>query len=126
MMSFCCRDEKCDGAAPSGKKRRSKKPKVRPGAILLKYFPQYRQCRPECAVSRRARRDGNARRLMLGVPALLGGIPILLKLASTLQCCSWWRLLSRTVERGAGRRHAGALAAISGLVALAASWSPNM
>jgi hypothetical protein len=108
-----------DGAAPSGKKRRSKKPKVRPGAILLKYFRNIASADlnvlfPDVRVVM-----GMRDRLMLGVPALLGGIPILLKLASTLTVlflvAGFYLGLSSVVRDD---DMAGALAAISGLVAL--------
>src|SRR4029078_11899854 len=58
-------------------------------------------------------------RLMLGVPALIGGVPILLKLASTLTVlflvASFYLGLSNAVR---DEEMAGALAAVSGLVAL--------
>ena len=58
-------------------------------------------------------------RLMLGVPALIGGVPILLKLASTLTVlflvASFYLGLANAVR---DEEMAGALAAVSGLVAL--------
>src|SRR6185312_17552833 len=105
--------------AANGKHRRSRKTKVRPGAVLLKYFRDI------------ARTDLNALfpdvrvvmglrdRLMLGVPALVGGIPILLKLASTLTVlfvvAGFYLGLHGSVKDA---DTAGALAAVSGLVAL--------
>jgi hypothetical protein len=104
--------------AESGKKR-GRKPKVRPGAVLLKYFRDI------------ARADLNALfpavnvvmsfrdRLMLGVPAVIGGVPILLKLASTLTVlflvAGFYLGLSKAVR---DEEMAGALAAVSGLIAL--------
>ena len=58
-------------------------------------------------------------RLMLGVPALIGGVPILLKLASTLTVlflvAGFYLGLSNAVR---DEEMAGALAAVSGLIAL--------
>lgn len=102
-----------------GKSKRSRKPKARPGAVLLKYFRDI------------ARSDLNALfpdvrvvmsltdRLVLGVPALIGGIPILLKLASTLTVLflvtGFYLGMAGSVKDA---DMAGALAAVSGLVAL--------
>ncbi len=64
--------------------------------------------------------------LILGVPALVGGIPILLKLASTLTVlflvAGFYLGLSSAVKDD---EMAGALAAVGGLVRSAASWSPS-
>jgi len=101
------------------KRKRSRKVKVRPGAVLLKYFRDI------------ARTDLNALfpdvrvvmglrdRLWLGVPALIGGIPILLKLASTLTVlflvAGFYMGLSGSAKEA---DTAAALAALSGLVAV--------
>ena len=60
------------------------KPKLRPGAVLLKYFHNIASADlnalfPDVRVVMSWRDQ-----LMLGVPALIGGVPILLKLASTV------------------------------------------
>jgi hypothetical protein len=70
-----------DGPENGKKKRKSK---VRPGAMLLKYFhnipiADLNALFPDVRVVMRLRDQ-----LIIGVPALLGGVPILLKLASTL------------------------------------------
>jgi hypothetical protein len=104
--------------ADAGKKR-GRKPKVRPGAVLLKYFRDIASADlnalfPDVKVVM-SFRD----RLMLGVPALIGGVPILLKLASTLTVlflvAGFYLGLSTAVR---DEEMAGALAAVSGLVAL--------
>jgi hypothetical protein len=104
--------------ANAGKKR-GQKPKVRPGAVLLKYFRDIASADlialfPDVKVVM-----GFRDRLMLGVPALIGGVPILLKLASTLTVlflvASFYLGLSNAVR---DEEMAGALAAVSGLVAL--------
>ena len=103
--------------ATSGKKRR--KPKVRPGAVLLKYFRNIASADlnalfPDVRVVMSLRDQ-----LFLGVPALIGGIPILLKLASTLTVlflvAGFYMGLSNAVKDD---EMSGALAAVSGLVAL--------
>jgi hypothetical protein len=99
--------------------RHGGKHKARPGSVLLKYFRDI------------ARTDLNALfpdvrvvmglkdRLMLGVPALFGGIPILLKLASTLTVlflvAGFYLGMAGSVKDA---DMAGALAAVSGIVAL--------
>ena len=93
-----------------------------PGAArrgAAEIFPRHRQRRSECAVSRRRVAMGFRDRLMLGVPALIGGVPILLKLASTVTVlflvAGFYLGLSNVVR---DEEMAGALAAVSGLVAL--------
>ncbi len=107
-----------DGAA-NGKKKRSRKPKVRPGAMLLKYFRNIASgdlnaLFPDVRVVM-----GLRDQLWIGVPALIGGIPILLKLASTLTVlilvAGFYLGLSGAVKDD---DFAGAFAAIGGLVAL--------
>jgi hypothetical protein len=104
-------------AKPRG--RHTRHVKLRPGSVLLKYFRDI------------ARADLNALfpdirvvmclkdRLWLGIPAVLGGIPILVKLATTMTVlflvAGFYAGLGGSVKEA---DTAGALAAIGGLVAL--------
>jgi predicted transcriptional regulator YdeE len=105
-------------SAEAGKKR-SKKPKVRPGAVLLKYFRDIASADLNALFPDVKVVMGFRDRLMLGVPALIGGVPILLKLASTLTVlflvAGFYLGLSNAVR---DEEMAGALAAVSGLIAL--------
>jgi len=104
--------------ADAGKKR-GKKPKVRPGAVLLKYFRDIASADLNALFPDVKVVMGFRDRLMLGVPALIGGVPILLKLASTLTVlflvAGFYLGLSNAVR---DEEMTGALAAVSGLVAL--------
>jgi hypothetical protein len=100
------------------KKRHTRHVKLRPGSVLLKYFRDI------------ARTDLNALfpdvrvvmglkdRLLLGVPALVGGIPILIKIASTVTVlflvAGYYLGMSGSAKEA---DMAGAVAALSGLVA---------
>jgi hypothetical protein len=108
---------KSDDAAPNGKKKR--KSKARPGAMLLKYFRNIASADlnalfPDVRVVMRLRDQ-----LFIGVPALLGGVPILLKLASTVTVlfvvAGFYLGFSNAVQDD---ELSAALAALSGLVAL--------
>jgi hypothetical protein len=92
---------------------------VRPGAVLLKYFRDIASADLNALFPDVKVVMGFRDRLMLGVPALIGGVPILLKLASTLTVlflvASFYLGLSNAVR---DEEMAGALAAVSGLVAL--------
>jgi hypothetical protein len=108
-----------DSIATNGKKKRSRKPRVRPGAVLLKYFRNIASgdlnaLFPDVRVVM-----GLRDQLWIGVPALIGGIPILLKLASTLTVlvvvAGFYLGLSEAVKDD---DVAGAVAALGGLVAL--------
>jgi hypothetical protein len=110
-----------NGADGSGKKKKSRggRRKVRPGAVLIKYFRNI-----VCADLNTLFPDvrvvmGLRDKLILGVPALLGGIPILLKLASTVTVlflvAGFYLGVSSAVRED---DMTAALAAISGLVAL--------
>ena len=105
-------------SADAGKKH-GRKPKVRPGAVLLKYFRDIASADLNALFPDVKVVMGFRDRLMLGVPALIGGVPILLKLASTLTVlflvASFYLGLSNAVR---DEEMAGALAAVSGLVAL--------
>jgi hypothetical protein len=99
--------------------RHRRKLRARPGAVLLKYFRDV------------ARSDLNALfpdvrvvmglrdRLLLAIPALFGGVPIVLKLASTVTVlfvvASFYLGFAGSVREA---DTAGAIAAISGIVAL--------
>jgi hypothetical protein len=101
------------------RKKRSSARKVRPGAVLIKYFHNIASADlnalfPDVRIVMRLRD-----KLLLGGTALLGGVPILLKLASTMT------VLFVVAGFYLGFSHAvrdedltAALAAISGLVAL--------
>jgi hypothetical protein len=108
-----------DPGPKNGKAARSRKARLRPGAVLLKYFQNIASADlnalfPDVRVVMSLRDQ-----LTLGVPALIGGIPILLKLASTLTVlfliAGFYMGLSNSVR---DEEWAGALAALSGLVAL--------
>jgi hypothetical protein len=108
---------KNENGAADGKKTR--KSKVRPGAMLLKYFhnipiADLNALFPDVRVVMRLRDQ-----LIIGVPALLGGVPILLKLASTLTVLfvviGFYLGLTNAAEDD---EIGAALAAVSGLVAL--------
>src|SRR5262249_43350726 len=103
----------------TSRRRHLRHVKLRPGSVLLKYFRDI------------ARTDLNALfpdvrvvmgvkdRLWLGVPAVLGGIPILLKLFATITVlflvAGFYLGMVGSVKEA---DTAGAIAAISGLVAL--------
>jgi hypothetical protein len=106
-------------AAENGKKKKLRKPQLRPGAVLLKYFHNIASADlnalfPDVKVVMSWRDQ-----LMLGVPALIGGVPILLKLASTVTVlfliAGFYLGFSSSVR---DEEWAGALAALSGLGAL--------
>ncbi|MEA2981369.1 MAG: hypothetical protein QOF09_3192 [Alphaproteobacteria bacterium] len=107
------------GADAGSERKRGRKPKVRPGAVLLKYFRDIASADLNALFPGVQVVMGFRDRLMLGVPALIGGIPILLKLASTLTVlllvAGFYMGLSSAVKDD---EMAGALAAISGLIAL--------
>jgi len=106
-------------AREAHKRRKTLQRHIRPGSVLIKYFRNI------------ASSDLNALfpnvrvvmslwdKLMLGVPAIVGGIPILIKLASTVTVLflviGFYLGLSASVHDDA---MTGALAAMSGLVAL--------
>ena len=108
-----------DAGAANAKGKRSRKPKVRPGAVLLKYFRDIASADLNALFPDVRVVMGLRDQLILGVPALVGGIPILLKLASTLTVlflvAGFYLGLSSAVRDD---EMAGALAAISGLIAL--------
>jgi hypothetical protein len=101
------------------RRRHTRHVKLRPGSVLLKYFRDI------------ARTDLNALfpdvrvvmglkdRLWLGIPAVLGGIPILIKLAATITVlfavAAFYAGMGGSVKEA---DTAGALAAVGGLVAL--------
>ena len=92
---------------------------MRPGAVLLKYFRDIASADLNALFPDVKVVMGFRDRLMLGVPALIGGVPILLKLASTLTVlflvAGFYLGLSNAVR---DEEMAGALAAVSGLIAL--------
>lgn len=106
-------------AEAEGGRKRGRKPKVRPGAVLLKYFRDIASADLNALFPDVRVVMGLRDQLILGVPALVGGIPILLKLASTLTVlflvAGFYLGLSGAVKDD---EMAGALAAVGGLVAL--------
>lgn len=104
---------------PRRARKRGRKPKVRPGAVLLKYFRDIASADLNALFPDVKVVMGFRDRLMLGVPALIGGVPILLKLASTLTVlflvAGFYLGLANAVR---DEEMAGALAAVSGLIAL--------
>ena len=101
------------------KKKKPPKPKLRPGAVLLKYFHNIASADlnalfPDVKVVMSWRDQ-----LVIGVPALITGVPILLKLASTVTVlfliAGFYLGYASSVR---DEEWAGALAAISGLGAL--------
>jgi hypothetical protein len=75
---------KSEDAIGAGKKSKKRSSRIRPGAVLLKYFRSIPSADlnalfPDVRVVM-SLKD----KLWLGVPAVLGGIPILLKIASTV------------------------------------------
>ena len=67
-----------------GELRTLERRKIRPGSVLIKYFRNIASERPQCAVSQRARGHEHCDKLILGVPAIAGGIPILLNIYATI------------------------------------------
>jgi hypothetical protein len=106
------------GTANGGKKPQ-RKPKVRPGAVLLKYFRNIASGELNALFPGVRVVMGLRDQLWIGVPALIGGIPILIKLASTLTLliivAGFYVGLSEAVKDD---DISGALAALGGLVAL--------
>jgi hypothetical protein len=99
--------------------RKKRKSRVRPGAMMLKYFhnipiADLNALFPDVRVVMRFRDQ-----LMIGVPALLGGVPILLKLASTITVlfvvAGFYLGFTSAVQ---DEEMGAALAALSGIVAL--------
>ena len=95
--------------------------KIRGGAVLFKYFRHIARFDLEALLPNVRVVMGLRDQLTLGVPALLGGVPILLKLASTLTVlfivAGFYLGLSGTVHDNDTEQ---ALAALSGLFALGA------
>lgn len=110
---------------PSQKKRKTAawrgRNKIRGGAVLFKYFRHIARFDLEALLPNVRVVMGLREQLTLGVPALVGGVPILLKLASTLTVlfivAGFYLGLSGTVHDNDTEQ---ALAALSGLFALGA------
>ena len=75
---------KNESATDAEAKKRKRPRKVRPGAVLLKYFRNIPSADLNALFPDVRVVMGLRDKLMLGVPALLGGIPILFKVASTV------------------------------------------
>ncbi|BAM87823.1 conserved hypothetical protein [Bradyrhizobium oligotrophicum S58] len=95
--------------------------KIRGGAVLFKYFRHIARFDLEALLPNVRVVMGLREQLTLGVPALVGGVPILLKLASTLTVlfivAGFYLGLSGTVHDNDTEQ---ALAALSGIFALGA------
>lgn len=110
---------------PTKKKRKTAawrgRNKIRGGAVLFKYFRHIARFDLEALLPNVRVVMGLREQLTLGVPALVGGVPILLKLASTLTVlfivAGFYLGLSGTVHDNDTEQ---ALAALSGLFALGA------
>jgi hypothetical protein len=96
-------------------------PKVRSGAVLFKYFRHIARADLKALFPNVRVVRSLLDHLMLGVPAILGGVPILIKLASTMTVlflvAGFYLGLSGTMQ---DRDMEQALAALSGLLALGA------
>jgi hypothetical protein len=103
------------------RKRRPAQSKVRPGAVLIKYFRHIASADLNALFPNVRILMSLKDKLILGVPALLGAIPIVLKLASTLTVlflvAGFYLGISGAIKDD---EVAGAFAALSGLVALGA------
>ena len=95
--------------------------KVRSGAVLFKYFRHIARADLKALFPNVRVVRGLIDHLMLGVPAILGGVPILIKLASTMTVlflvAGFYLGLSGTMH---DKDMEQALAALSGLLALGA------
>jgi hypothetical protein len=108
---------------PNGKKKRKRKRatlgKIRPGAVLLKYFRNIASADLNALYPNVRVVMSLFDKLFFSVPALAGGIPILLKLASTITVLflvvGFYLGVSAAVHEDQMK---SALAALSGLVAL--------
>jgi Protein of unknown function (DUF3754) len=108
---------------PNGKKKRKKKRmalgKIRPGAVLLKYFRNIASADLNALYPNIRVVMSLFDKLSLSVPALVGGIPILFKLASTITVLflvvGFYLGISAAIHEDQMK---SALAALSGLVAL--------
>jgi Protein of unknown function (DUF3754) len=107
---------------PTAKKRKKKRAtlgKIRPGAVLLKYFRNIASADLNALYPNIRVVMSLFDKLFFSVPALAGGIPILLKLASTITVLflvvGFYLGVSAAVQEDQMK---SALAALSGLVAL--------
>jgi uncharacterized protein DUF3754 len=110
---------------PNGKKKKKKKKKratlgkIRPGAVLLKYFRNIASADLNALYPNVRVVMSLFDKLSLSVPAVVGGIPILLKLASTITVLflvvGFYLGVSGAIHEDQMK---SALAALSGLVAL--------
>jgi len=117
---------KPDGITPDDARRalssaRRGGQKVRSGAVLFKYFRHIARADLKALFPNVRVVRGLIDHLMLGVPAILGGVPILIKLASTMTVlflvAGFYLGLSGTMH---DKDMEQALAALSGLLALGA------
>jgi hypothetical protein len=117
---------KSDGTPPAGARKalasaRRGKQKIRGGAVLFKYFRHIARGDLEALFPNVRVVMSLSDHLTLGVPALVGGVPILLKLASTLTVlflvAGFYLGLTGTIADNDTEQ---ALAALTGLFALGA------
>jgi len=107
-----------NGVSRRGRKRLARR-HLRPGSVLIKYFRNVASIDLNALFPNVRVVLSWADKLLLSGPALVGGVPILLKLASTITVLflviGFYFGLSASI---ADEEMAGALAALSGLVAL--------
>jgi hypothetical protein len=113
------------GMSGDGRRRRKRKDdgarRIRPGAVLLKYFRHIASADLNALFPNVRVVMSLSDQLMLGVPALVGGIPILVKLASTATVLAVVAGFYLGLSGSVGEEDMkGALAALGGVVALGA------
>jgi hypothetical protein len=105
--------------APKRDRRRLSKRRIRPGSVLLKYFRRIARADVHALFPNVRVVMSTFDKLVLGVPALAGGLPILFNLASSITVLfvviGFYLGISGAVEEDHVKQ---ALAAMSGLVAL--------
>jgi len=110
---------KAEGAPTSKRRKKRLARKIRPGSVLIKYFRNIASADLNALYPNVKVVMSLFDKLFLSVPALAGGIPILLKLASTVTVLflviGFYLGISGAVEQDQLK---SALAALSGLVAL--------
>src|SRR5262245_40103974 len=112
-------EDEANGKKKKKKKKRAALGKIRPGAVLLKYFRNIASADLNALYPNVRVVMSLFDKLTLSVPALVGGIPILLKLASTITVLflvvGFYLGISGAIHEDQMK---SALAALSGLVAL--------
>lgn len=108
-----------DAPATAASKQWRHKPRVRPGAMLLKCFRDIASADLNALFPDVRVVMGRFDQIMIGVPALIGVVPIVLKLASTVTVLFVVAAFYLGLSQELGEADtAGALAALGGIVAL--------